>query len=1028
MRMKKTLKSRFLSGFSALALALTSTLPMGLTLGVSAADSYDVSVNVYEHDGSTYRTITWDENPAGYYLLVVLKDDEDKNVAWSVKQATLGYSATSSLDTFYLFGTDGSDKTDDAKVSFADVEYASATVRLFTTANFWSDENATYASFLDTAGDKQSGVDDNIPGYTFMSTTTAGTTDALVELKKNVSTYAIDVTVDDSVTEADNLYLVTAVQHASDITYNVQKVTGTQVYTLQTETENTGVWYKADGSVKDGENVTGNEASFTPCLVKAEDGMTEADIAKAAAESPRQFIVVDDETVAGATDLKTTKQSADGVTTVVSNFRIAKTTVSGGENFETILGNAVNFGIVADRWNKTEHAQTNYAVNYYQEWGKWVQPDLTGGFGGHFYVPYFVNFNGKTVVDDDTYYYSADEEYGKLWFGNRTHQETAALHVDDPNRLNPADKATDKGGYIDVVVQDADSIKEGVIDPMINAMKAKSTTLASHSVSVAPYIENQKYTIDTLDYPDNATVYVDGDALAAANGGLINDKVNVKLKEGQTIIFNFTSTDTLKIGQFLVEYHKKDGTVDSHVNTAPNTSRDVTDENDDNAFLEKLCKDIVWNLNSVKTVDLSSTAGIFLNPNPDSVIDVSSTATGWICTAGYLVNEGEWHNAFSELKDVVSEQTYSIDLSKYDTGNKDLAGAVLGLYPVSEGVVADSPSATITSSGKNPDSMTVKPGRYAIKEISAPDGYEKDENTVYYIEVLENENDKSVTINVYPDATYSRNPTDSQTYSPNALGENTYKDAAGNEYTFKNVTNLNQENGRPDVYKNGTQITDEEELAKFTFTAIDGTSSQVVAYDGTEIVPANGSYPIGGTSFAVSINDEGQVTKAVAADYSDISVTYNRIGNSWTLNCGSESVPLRLEGNFNLYGSSTGRATLPGIGEVKVTFNSVYGTYPVTSLEITDLTKFEIKNVADYTVAYNGEVLSAQIGLSSRLASGFEFFNGRAFTVNKVQENGTTPLPGATIALVEEKYTVSEGELAISESTPIPADNSSAAS
>ena len=48
---------------------------------------------------------------------------------------------------------------------------------------------------------------------------------------------------------------------------------------------------------------------------------------------------------------------------------------------------------------------------------------------------------------------------------------------------------------------------------MIQQMQAMSNRLASKEANVTPVIADSKITVDTMDYPADATIYVDGDAL-----------------------------------------------------------------------------------------------------------------------------------------------------------------------------------------------------------------------------------------------------------------------------------------------------------------------------------------------------------------------------------------------------------------------------------------------------------------------------------------------------------------------------------
>lgn len=84
------------------------------------------------------------------------------------------------------------------------------------------------------------------------------------------------------------------------------------------------------------------------------------------------------------------------------------------------------------------------------------------------------------------------------------------------------------------------------------------------------------------------------------------------------------------------------------------------------------------------------------------------------------------------------DSNYTIDVSKIDADDKTpLNGATFGLFPVENGTVAETPSTTFTIEEGGKINQPIVPGRYALKEIKAPKGYELNEDKVYYIEVTE---------------------------------------------------------------------------------------------------------------------------------------------------------------------------------------------------------------------------------------------------------------------------------------------------
>ena len=77
-----------------------------------------------------------------------------------------------------------------------------------------------------------------------------------------------------------------------------------------------------------------------------------------------------------------------------------------------------------------------------------------------------------------------------------------------------------------------------------------------------------------------------------------------------------------------------------------------------------------------------------------------------------------------------------LDVLIQDDDNAFLAGSVLGLYPVTDGILGTEPELTLTSAGSGQDILYAKSGRYVLKEISAPDGYAASDNE-YCFEIVE---------------------------------------------------------------------------------------------------------------------------------------------------------------------------------------------------------------------------------------------------------------------------------------------------
>ena len=287
------------------------------------------------------------------------------------------------------------------------------------------------------------------------------------------------------------------------------------------------------------------------------------------------------------------------------------------------------------------------------------------------------------------------------------------------------------------------------IEPMIKHMEQMSDELLRHESNVTPMkVSQNEVLIDTTAFADDVTLYIDGDKLAELMDGNINGSLKIKKKENQMIVFNFDSTESVTLGRAIVEIYDEDGTlVDSGANYG---ASDTENGSPTNQWLDRLTRHIVWNLASVKEVDLEATSGIFLLPDENSVATVTGTSTGWIITDGYLTNpSGEWHFVYSELPDAGSEKTATVSISKVDAANSEqLTGATLeltGHFDVDsvtvlqeDGTKRNSLSVTADKMRYITNSQTVtisglQNGVYTLTEITAPDGYEVAESITFEV-------------------------------------------------------------------------------------------------------------------------------------------------------------------------------------------------------------------------------------------------------------------------------------------------------
>ena len=204
----------------------------------------------------------------------------------------------------------------------------------------------------------------------------------IFDLRRSLVTYKVNVVSESpeqpvSIAESDNLYLFVSVTHKSTApTYYLQKLslsneTAREFLIQDPHGDN---WQNSNGG-KDGTSRYNGSSTeqVTVRLVKAESENFNMNNAI----SGTNCATLDEGSTVGnlvvhysSPDKPETapKENPDDDETVYYNtVQLTPLTAGSGYNFKTILGDSLYFGITADRFNKRMHAETNFAVNYYQQ-------------------------------------------------------------------------------------------------------------------------------------------------------------------------------------------------------------------------------------------------------------------------------------------------------------------------------------------------------------------------------------------------------------------------------------------------------------------------------------------------------------------------------------------------------------------------------------------------------------------------------------------------------------------------------------
>ena len=753
--------NKILSIITAFLLAL-STFGGVLTapLFAHAADSFKVRVEVKNKDGSEDQIVTYSGYNQGSFVLATLKDAEtDEIIGWRLERLTPRqegnvwhyeyyyneFPKNVEFTEFYTLTTGSVSDTfwNNPRITY-DAGKHTVSYRVYSCDGTQGHEWFNVQCYNDCVGTDTdpAKVKDSFDGYVHDTEVEEDGTNVFKLTQKDVAfNLEFDMDVNTDIPAPEKYYALVEVSHSSSApTYFCQAIdlhnqTGKQTFSVQTPT--TENWLDSNGDPTD-ERFNGKENGVVVKVVQAlTNDATVADMI-AGNEKIRTFgsscIIKDVNVVGGGLSVKDSDSYA--LYTIPLYFGEIP---SEDLNFLDLLGEGANIGFVADRYQYGGHTETNIAVNHYEGYaGNNVDSDICGLFGGHYYVSNFVKFapetitqpgekEGETVTVDNPEYVKYHKNYsydpdGKLEIGERSCPEGIIVHLTSDELLSPKPIRS----YAVFEEMTAKDMTEGVIEPIIANMQKASAKLIANKQNINLIYSNQgkAVLVDGTELPNNATIYVDGDAIKAQlemTGSVVDDTnangLKIKIKEGQTVVFNFDSTDKLTLAKYGIEIYDKDGDpIEDRKygdGTTQPASYDNVLDNNQNTWLEEVSKSVIWNCASVSELKINSSAGVFLVPKDLSDTYIEGSSSGWFITDGFVRNNAEWHFTYSGVPGTTSPLT----VTKYDINGRPVSGAKLEIRNAEDdSLVRKWTADTSTTEKTNPYSLSLAPGEYILKE------------------------------------------------------------------------------------------------------------------------------------------------------------------------------------------------------------------------------------------------------------------------------------------------------------------------
>ena len=307
------------------------------------------------------------------------------------------------------------------------------------------------------------------------------------------------------------------------------------------------------------------------------------------------------------------------VTTITHYVYLTKANYEPALTPEEVLGDAYEFGIVADTYKQSEHTETNFAVKHYNHGTNF---DIEGTSDNPYSdVPFYIGemqtgFIVGRGTNADLYVYTPQSEIDR-WSGtNQIRQE---------NTGQKKHQVT----FTDTPVDEINAYVDGMID----AVRQTSTAMAQKTTLRPSKVTNGKPVIDTTSLPDGTTIYVDCsniiDKIAEGNEWEIHKKDN------QTIVLNIPSTGHVEIGKFKVWTDTYPNGVES-TTVAMNRDHPHNIEVDDAIFGH-----VFFNMPNASSVYTKDASAMFLAPNASEF--TQTNGAGWIVCGGTVDSGSEWH-------------------------------------------------------------------------------------------------------------------------------------------------------------------------------------------------------------------------------------------------------------------------------------------------------------------------------------------------------------------------------------------------
>ena len=321
-----------------------------------------------------------------------------------------------------------------------------------------------------------------------------------------------------------------------------------------------------------------------------------------------------------------------GIPTVNADSDLMDYDSSSQVNYSTVLGRAVDYGILTRNLEHLHHMQTTFATSVYTGGKYSCDANLSGPAAAQFIVAEMTE-GSELRFSDDVYNqhmnYVVDTTYELAYNPPR-------IHSVKPNLIEVLPRTYEK------------DVLNTNLDKIIDHIQTESAALAAKpAIDVDDVLKRSatdpnQYILDLDDDSyEGATIYFDveeGSPFLTAMG----NNLEIKKRSSTIIVFNVKGSNvTLKNVNITAAGKEKQS-------CTTNWSSPLDEKN---TFVDQeIARKLIWNMPEATEVVLDSCAGAFIVPRNDAHLEVAGTpSAGWIACAGTTtIEKCEFHFVFTD--------------------------------------------------------------------------------------------------------------------------------------------------------------------------------------------------------------------------------------------------------------------------------------------------------------------------------------------------------------------------------------------